>query len=122
MLDLFPVIDPGTHVPPDGTLEDFEQETEEGAGEGGVPAAFGGFVADEGVLGLDFEELWEGWGVSEGGERGGEEGEEEGEKGRRKRVGETIRTERGTLASSRVLRMKSRPSRGTWVSFIFGHC
>lgn len=78
VLDLFPVVDPGPHVPPDGTLEDFEQETEEGAGESGVPTAFGGFVADESVLGLDFEELWE----AERGRGLVREGEEERE-GRR---------------------------------------
>ena len=46
-----------THVTPDGALEDFEHEGEQGASQCSVPAPLGRFIANKGVLGLDFEEL-----------------------------------------------------------------
>ncbi len=45
------------HVPPDVPLEYFQQEREQGTCKRSVPAPLGAFVADEGVLGLDFYEL-----------------------------------------------------------------
>jgi hypothetical protein len=48
----------GSKVTNDGPVEQFHHHAEETAGEGGVPTAFGAVVSDEGVLRLDFHELW----------------------------------------------------------------
>ncbi len=44
-------------VSSDGTVEQFQHESEEGTGQRGIPSSLGGFITDESVLGLDFEEL-----------------------------------------------------------------
>jgi len=46
----------GTKVASDGAVKDFHHETEESTSECCVPSTFGGFIANEGVLGLDLEE------------------------------------------------------------------
>ena len=57
MLRLFVDLDPGPEVPRHSPIEDFHHEHEERASEGSVPATLGGFVANECVLSLDFDEL-----------------------------------------------------------------
>jgi hypothetical protein len=88
----------GTHVAADGALEDLHHEREQRARESGIPAAFGRLVPDEGMLRLHLEEL--GTSVRS-----------------RSRPGTVRRqTETGMFESSSVLRMRSRPARGTCVS------
>jgi hypothetical protein len=90
--------DAGTHVAADGPLEDLHHEREQRARERGVPAAFGRLVPNEGMLRLHLEELCT-------------------LVRPRSRPGTVRRrTETGMFESSSVLRMRSRPARGTWVS------
>ena len=46
----------------DRPVEQLHHHPEQAAREGGVPSALGAVVADEGVLSLDFHELWGGGG------------------------------------------------------------
>lgn len=103
MLGLCLVAHSRTQVPSNGSFEHFQQESEHRTSQRGVPSALGAFVADESVLGLYLDELQSRIPVSL------ERGQFEFEKDYR-------RTVAVTLASSRVLRMRSRPSRGTCVS------
>ena len=99
MFYLASVIDPLAQVSAHGALEHLHHEGEHRAREGRVPSSLGRLVADEGVLGLDFEELRA---------RAVREGDEW--------RGVSRLTDVVMLASSRVFRMRSRPALGTWVS------
>lgn len=99
MFNLASTLRSRSEVTNDGPVEQFHHHAEQAAGEGGVPSAFGAVVPDEGVLRLDFHELWEQRckGLSKG----------------RPCRGLTVKA---MSRSSIDFRIRSRPSLGTWVS------
>lgn len=103
MFNLSSVIHPRTKVAPDRPLKDFHHESEQGPRESSIPAPFGLLISDEGMLGLDFKKLRTSQIVNQ--ENIINEIELE-------RLTEAV-----TLALSKVARIRSRPARGTWVSW-----
>ena len=83
----------GTKVSPDCPFKHLYHESEEGSCQGSIPSTLRMFVANESVLSLDFKKL---------------EGIRQACKDR-----QTVFTDAVTLASSKVVRMRSLPLRGT---------